>query len=99
MKLYSNLEDRKTYVEFWGASTKHPDAIHCLQDDIEKEKFTPFFPDAKNFGEKKGLYLCDLIQWLFYIASIKTWVFHAVPVAEIAIEWYTEYGGNAKGDI
>ena len=27
MILYSRLSDRKTYVEFWGASTKHPDSI------------------------------------------------------------------------
>lgn len=39
MKIYSNLKTKKTYMEFWGASTKHPDVSFCYQYDIENGDF------------------------------------------------------------
>lgn len=69
MILYSRLDNKKTYVEFWGASTKHPDSINCYQSDIEAGEYIP--------NEFQGDE-CNIMQWLMYVASIKTWIFHAV---------------------
>ena len=74
MILYSRLDDHKTYAEFWGASTKHPDSISCLQDDVERRKFTP--------SDKNNTTIADVLQWLMYVASTKTWFFHAMELIE-----------------
>ena len=73
MILYSDVTTRKTYVEFWGASTKHPDSRNCYQYDIEDKKFieSPFQHIEWN-----------ILQWLMYVASIKTFVFHAMELLD-----------------
>jgi len=81
MKLYSNIETHRTYVEFWGASTKHPDSVHCYQDDVERGKYIP------NEYQEDG---DNILQWLMYVASMKTWEFHAIEVLEDIIEWDTD---------
>ena len=73
MILYSRLADRKTYVEFWGASTKHPDSINCYETDVENGKYIP--------NEFQGAE-CNIMQWLMYVASMKTWIFHAIDTIE-----------------
>lgn len=71
MILYSDIETKKTFVEFWGASTKHPDTIHCYQYDIENGKFI-----ESNFQDIEW----NILQWLMYVASQKTFIFHAIDI-------------------
>ena len=85
MILYSRLADRKTYVEFWGASTKHPDSINCYQSDIENGKFTP-----NTYQDEGG----NILQWLMYVASIKMWFTHARDLIEEIIEIDNDYEGG-----
>lgn len=81
MILYSRLDNKKTYCEFWGASTKHPDSINCMNDDIENKHFitTQFVDD---------ICIADVLQWLTYIASQKSWIFHTIEVLEDIQEIY-----------
>lgn len=78
-KLYSDLTTRKVYLESWGASTKHPDVVNCLDDDRDNGKFVWgfFSSDVDN-----------IIQWLLYVASTRTFTFHAVELAQWAIGMY-----------
>lgn len=55
MRIYSDIATRKTYVERWGASTKHPDSIHCF-DDHESSPYV-----------KRGT-PWDIYQWLLECA-------------------------------
>ena len=64
IRLYSSLETKKTYLEFWGASTKHPDIAYCYQSDIERECF-----DENTLITKDG-YSC--FQWIIYCLSRMT---------------------------
>lgn len=88
MILYSRLDDRKTYAEFWGASTKHPDSVSCLQNDVERGKFSPCgFLDS---GLDNLFTIADILQWLMYVASTKTWIFHAIELIEEVQEIYAD---------
>ena len=40
MLIYSNIGTKRTYCEFWGGSTKHPDVRKCYQDDVKSKKHT-----------------------------------------------------------
>ena len=81
MILYSRINDHKTYAEFWGASTKHPDSMHCLQNDIEKGYINLSF-------ENDGINAADVLQWLMFIASKKQWIFHAMDIIDTVTENY-----------
>jgi hypothetical protein len=51
MLIYSNIASKRTYVEWWGGSTKHPDVRNCYQDDVADGKFTEnkfFIEDGYN---------------------------------------------------
>lgn len=56
MLIYSNIRSKKTYVEWWGGSTKHPDVQRCYQDDVADGRFT------------ENKYFCEdgynVFQWL-----------------------------------
>ena len=82
MKLYSRLDDHKTYAEFWGSSTKHPDCIECLQNDLDNGNFHLFFDNTVS--------IADLLQWLMYIASKKTWIFHAIELLDDIQNMYAD---------
>jgi len=69
MKLYSNIKTHETIVEFWGASTKHPDSMNCYQDDVKNGKYIPNEYQDEEY---------NILQWLMYVASMKTWCFHAL---------------------
>lgn len=60
MLIYSNIKNKKTYVEWWGGSTKHPDVQRCYQDDVEKERFTP----NEFLGDEYSVF-----QWLVMCCS------------------------------
>ena len=79
IKLYSDIATRETILETWGASTKHPDAVHKYRADIEKGHFieSEYAPPEMN-----------CFQWLLYTASVKTWWFHAKEIAQYAIDIY-----------
>lgn len=82
MILYSRLDNKKTYVEFWGASTKHPDSMHCYQDDVEIGKYIP-----NEYQMEAG----NIFQWLMYVASMKTWFAHAREVIEDILDLDNDY--------
>ncbi len=62
--LYSNVETHETYLEIWGASTKHPDERFRFSDWLENE-ISEQYRHFYNFNNA-------WIQWLSYIASIQT---------------------------
>ena len=70
IKLYSNLETHDTYLELWGASTKHPDSVFRFSNF----KKTELLPDE-----------VQIFQWVLECASKLTWPFHAKELAEFAI--------------
>ena len=70
IKLYSNLETHDTYLELWGASTKHPDSVF----QFSNFKKTELLPDE-----------VQIFQWILECASKLTWPFHAKELAEFAI--------------
>ena len=82
MKLYSNIKTHETIVEFWGASTKHPDSVNIYQNDIASGKFieNEYIPIEYN-----------IIQWLLYVASFKSWPCHAMDIARTITEHYYNY--------
>lgn len=84
MILYSRLDNKKTYCEFWGASTKHPDCVECLQNDIENKKFKIAF-------ESEGVTSADILQWLILLASRKQWIFHAMEIIEDVRDSYIDF--------
>ena len=64
-------------VECWEASTKHPDSFNRMSRDIEEGKFI-----LNEFIAKKY----QVYQWLLYVASQKTFPFHAVEMVDYANE-------------
>jgi hypothetical protein len=71
-KLYSRLEDHETIFETWGASTKHPDARFYFSD----------FNKCDWFDEKD-----QIIPWLFECASKMSFPYHAIEIAQYALEF------------
>lgn len=69
-RLYK-LED-DYMLECWGGSTKHPDTIDYFSEWEDK---TDLFPQE-----------LQLYQWLLWIASHKTWQFHAIKLVEFATQ-------------
>ena len=69
-KVYDSEEHGKI-LEVWGSSTKHPDCVFFF-DRFEKSKFV---------DEEKQVF-----QWLLECASKLTFPFHAVMLAEYALE-------------
>ena len=55
--LFSNIETKETFLEFWGGSTKHPD-IRCRFSDYDN-RLT--LEDWSLVG--------DIYQWVLYRAS------------------------------
>ena len=86
MILYSDVETKKTYVEFWGASTKHPDSKHCYQYDVEDKKFieSPWSGIEWN-----------ILQWLIYVASKMNFIFNSIDIID-DVKYYYEVMYNAK---
>lgn len=73
--------DDDVVCELWGASTKHPDLIYSMNQDIKNGLFCRcLFADDQDH---------DIFQWLLYIASRQTWKTTARKIVEIALkEWY-----------
>lgn len=60
-KLYSDISNHETYLECWGASTKHPDSMFRLS----------------NFKQSPYMEIEDVIfQWALECCSKKLWSFH-----------------------
>lgn len=70
-----DCENDNYIFECWGASTKHPDSVYNMNNDIENGKFI-----LNDFIEKKY----QVYQWLMYIASQKTFPFHAIEIVDYA---------------
>ena len=70
MIMYSNIKTRETIIEFWGASTKHPDSVIKVEHD----------------NPLGWLPLQDLGQTLLLSASQKIFSFHAIDCAKKGIE-------------
>ena len=73
--------DDDVVCELWGASTKHPDLIYSMNQDIKNDLFCRcLFADNPDH---------DIFQWLLYVASRQTWKTTAKEIVEIALnEWY-----------
>ena len=77
--IYKTEDD--VVCELGGASTKHPDLIYSMNQDIKNDLFCRcLFADNPDH---------DIFQWLLYIASRQTWKTTAREIVEIALnEWY-----------
>lgn len=60
-RLYSRIDNHETYLECWGASTKHPDSMYRFSE-FEKSDF---------MSDEESIF-----QWILECASKKTWAFH-----------------------
>lgn len=78
---YDSVNDDYT-VECWGASTKHPDSVNKMSWDIEDGKFI-----LNNYIEKKY----QVYQWLLYVASQKTFPFHAIAMVDYINEHWKNW--------
>ena len=77
--IYKTEDD--VVCELWSASTKHPDLIYSMNQDIKNDSFVRCqFADNPNY---------DIFQWLLYVASRQTWKTTARKIVKIALnEWY-----------
>ena len=87
LNLYTRISDKRTYLEIWGASTKHPDVIRCLEDDIESGKF-----NFNQFTDEVG----NVFQWLLHVASDMTFTFSSYEIADYAITAFSNYRDNSR---
>ena len=69
--LYSRIDTRDTYLELWGASTKHPDSMFRFSDFNTCD----WFPKDR-----------QIFQWILECASKMTWPIHARALCDFAIE-------------
>ena len=81
-QLYSNIENRKTYLAIWGASTKHPDCVFCLENLVKSEQFK--LSDYCSFER-------NLFQFILYCASRLTFDFNAFQLTSYAMKIEEEY--------
>lgn len=72
-KLYSDIETRETFLELWGASTKHPDSVFRFSNFQLSEWFEP--ED-------------QMIQWILECASKMNFPYHAWALAVWATGLY-----------
>lgn len=72
-KLYSDIETRETFLELWGASTKHPDSVFRFSNFQLSEWFEP--ED-------------QILPWLLECASKMNFPFHAWELAVWATGLY-----------
>ena len=70
--MYSDIATKKTYIEVWGASTKHPDIIHNVVHN----------------NPLGWLPMTDLIQCLLKAASETMFPFHMRGYMEKTKELY-----------
>lgn len=81
-QLYSNMYNKKTYLAIWGASTKHPDCVFCLEHLINSEQFK--FSDYCTFER-------NLFQFILYCASRLNFDFNAYSLVSYAMQIEEEY--------
>lgn len=72
-KLYSRIDTRDTYLELWGASTKHPDLIYRFSDF----KLSEWVPSYR-----------QLFQWILECASKSNFPIHARWLVDYALVIY-----------
>ena len=71
-RMYSDIATKTTYIEAWGASTKHPDIVHTVKHD----------------NPLGWLPMTDLIQCFLRAASETMFPFHMRNYMEKAMELY-----------
>lgn len=69
-KLYSRIDTHDTYLELWGASTKHPDSMFRFSDF----KLCDWFPPYR-----------QLFQWILECASKMSFPIHARELTDFAL--------------
>lgn len=70
-KIYSSRKTKETYIEVWGASTKHPDLMKAVVHD------NPYFDDP----------CMDLVQTLLLMGSECLFPFHVEKYINEAMRW------------
>ena len=84
-QLYSDIESRKTFLDIWGSSTKHPDCHFCLQNLVKSEQFqlSEYCSIERN-----------MFQFMIYCASRLTFDFNAYCLTSFAMKVQEEYYNN-----
>lgn len=79
IKLYSRISDHDTVLELWGGSTKHPDSIFHFSE----------FQKSDWVSEEES----QIFQWILECASKLNFPFHAMELAEFAMDYVKAAGG------
>ena len=83
MFLYSDIKNHKTYLEMWGASTKHPDCRFCFDDFKMPECW-----DKPDIDRNNPIFV---YQWMIQCAADMLWWFSTYEISRKANEWYANY--------
>lgn len=83
--IYSNIETKETYIELWGASTKHPDVSYCFSKYQEKYNHCSWLENVSL-----------IYQWILECASLLSIPYHSYELASLANEIYATYRGWIK---
>ena len=68
--------DNNYRLELWGASTKHPDVVFDMENDIKEGRFCLCpYEESKEW---------NLYQWVLYCASRTMWRTTAIQLVEYA---------------
>lgn len=78
-RLYSNLDNKETYFETWGASTKHPDVMYRFSD----------YEDRNAYSSIEAL----VFQWIVFCASRQFFPFHTVEILDWILDIYAKGKG------
>lgn len=74
IKFYSSIDTKDTYLELWGASTKHPDVMYRFSD----------YEDRAEWIYEEWL----VYQWLIYCASRLSFPSTTAEIVEFAQRYY-----------
>lgn len=77
--IYSDRETKETYLELWGASTKHPDISFNFSN----------YKDKCEWLDDVSL----IYQWLLFCSSKLSFPFHSYELSSLANEIFEEYRG------
>lgn len=76
---YSSVETKETYLELWGASTKHPDVSYNFSN----------YKDRCEWLDDTAL----MYQWLLFCASKLSFPYHSWELSTYINNIFAEYRG------
>lgn len=84
--LYSSVETKETYLELWGASTKHPDLRFCFSE------YNDFIKNDEDFHQ--AILPGYIYQWTLWVASKLIFPQSSFYMVKYFSEIYEAYNWN-----